>query len=84
MLLSESEKGDVNLESNTGPKPNARTLMALFHSIGRPTPRNGMERPRTSDSLSPRGKMCPTSDSSTNQMVFRGVPSNNHSFPVSH
>jgi len=36
------------------------------------------------DRLSPRDKMGTSSDSSINQMVFHGVPSNVHSFPVSY
>ena len=40
--------------------------------------------PRMSDRLSPRDKMNTTSDSSTNQMFFHGVPSNVHSFLVSY
>jgi len=56
-------------------------------------PRNGVKRPRpigvgrsleTPNRLSPRDKTCPTFDSSTNQMVIQGVPSNAHSFAVSH
>ena len=49
---------------------------------GRPTPQKwskkaSSDRPwvlsRTFDRLSPRDKLGPTSDSSTNQMVFHGV-----------
>jgi len=40
--------------------------------------------PRMSVHLSPRDKMSTKTDSSTNQMVFHGVPSNVHSFPVSY
>jgi len=39
---------------------------------------------RTSDCLSPRDKMSLTYDSSTNQIIFRRVPSNIQSFPVAH
>ena len=55
-------------------------------------PRNGVQRPHLiglGRSLG-RPTVClqeakyPTSNSSTYQMVFQGVPSNIHSFPVSH
>jgi len=36
---------------------------------------------RTSDHFSPRDKMSSTSDSSTNQIVFHGVPSNEQCAP---
>ena len=59
----------------------------------RPTPQKWSEkslsdRPRTlsrtSDRLSPGDKMSPMLDSLTNEMVFHEVPSNVHSFSVSH
>jgi len=77
-------RGAFSLHRASGPPRAGRSRRTSYPQKWSEKASSGPPRTlsRTSDRLSPRDKMSITSDSSTNQMVFHGVPSNVHSFPV--
>jgi len=75
-------KGAFSLHRASGPPPTRDSRRTSYPLKWSEKASSGT--PRTRDRLSPRDKMSTTSDSATNQIVFHGVPSNVHSFPVSY
>jgi len=82
----DQSKGAFSLHRASDPPRTGRSRRTFYPQKWSEKASSGTPRTlsRTPNRLSPRDKMSRTSDSSTNQMVFHGVTSNVHSFPVSY